>query len=94
MIKIELLETQVNLDSLLVPKKKILDLAAEVNGSMLKFQNTVKTSAEIKALAEEFFDVRRTVQTIQTRSGLVSQHSLVDKIHKIKNIKLDSTDFI
>jgi hypothetical protein len=94
MIKIDLLEEQPDLSGLLVSKKKILDLAAEVNGSMLKFQTTVKTSAEIKALAEEFFESRRTIQGIQSRSGMLSQHGLVDKIHKTKNIKIDTTDFI
>jgi hypothetical protein len=92
MIRLEMLEEQADVSTLLKPKKKILELARATEGSMLKFQTLVKHSSEIDELATEFFSSKKVIDSIKIKSRNVSTDNMVGKLNKIKNLKVTSTE--
>ena len=94
MLKLEILDTAPDLNTLLEPKRKIYNLIQKVNGSMAAFHKEVKTSKEIEDLATELASVIAVKDAAKIKSQHVSLSNLVEKLKKTKNIKLDDVDFI
>jgi hypothetical protein len=88
------LETAADINSLLTPKRDILTLANKVNGSMLAFHREVASSIEIEELANTFFETKQYITKLRQESSMVNYNNLPNRINKLKNIKIDSTDFI
>lgn len=92
MIKIEMLESAPDLNTLLEPKRKVYNLIQKVNGSMAAFHKEVKTSKEIEDLADQLLGTIAVKRTAQERSRQVNVNNLIEKLKRTKNIKLNQVD--
>lgn len=94
MLRLEQLEENHDLEVLLEPKKKVYDLILEVNGSMLNFHKTVKSSKDIEVLAESLFKIKGDIQKIRSKSAAINIDLLSQKLAKLKPMKSTEVDFI
>jgi hypothetical protein len=92
MIRIEQLEKNFDLETMIEPKKKVFSLVSEINGSMLAFHKTLKTSKDVELLAESVFKTKEEIKRI--KEGAVNLDGLSKKIQNTKPIKSILVDFI
>lgn len=92
MIKLEKLERNFDLETMIEPKKKVFNLVSEINGSMLTFHKTLKTSKDIEDLAQSVFKIKEEIKRI--KEGAINLDGLSKKIQNTKPIKSISIDFI
>lgn len=94
MIALDKLKQNLDVDDLLKSKKEIHNKIIEVKNSMQQFHKTFKTSKEIEILADEFFESKKTVSTFMTTSPKLNLETLKSKINNLKNITVETEDFI
>ena len=93
MLKLDLISNNPAVSELLAPKKEIFDLVNKINGSMLELHKNLKTSKDIEVLAQKFYNAEETLREIRNR-GFLNLYNVKSKISKLKNMQVETDDFI